>query len=238
MDRETFSRHTGLSEGDFHLLKSVPLFSKLDNAVIMNLLQDSSVRHYPRNTMLFFQGDPADRFCVIFEGWVKLFRQTADGHESVLHLSGPKDSFAEAAIFDSNDFPVTAEVVHEARILIIPADTFLARLRGNADICLDMMGALSRRNRFLVQTVEQMSVKSSSERLAMFLVGLCPGEGNACEIHLPLDKSLIAGRLNMQPETLSRGFAKLRPIGVTTQGNQVLVADVRALRDMAKGQDA
>lgn len=236
MDRDDFSRHTGLTDTDIRLLRSVSLFSKLDDTVMMDLLQDSSVRHYPRNTVLFFQGDPADRFCVIFEGWVKLFRQTADGHESVLHLSGPKDSFAEAAIFDSHDFPVNAEVVYDARILVVPADTFLTRLRSSADICLDMMGALSRRNRFLVQTVEQMSVKSSAERLATFLVGLCLGDTPQCEINLPLDKSLIAGRLNMQPETLSRGFAKLKSVGVTTKGNKVFVEDVGVLRTFAQGE--
>ena len=235
MDKAAFRHHTGLTDADLHVLGAVSLFSKLDEAVLMNLLQDSSVRHYPRNTVLFFQGDPADRFCVIFEGWVKLFRQTPDGHESVLHLSGPKDSFAEAAIFDSHDFPVTAEVVYDARILVIPADTFLERLRSSADICLDMMAALSRRNRFLVQTVEQMSVKSSAERLAMFLISLCSGEEASYEIHLPLDKGLIAGRLNMQPETLSRAFAKLRTMGVSTKGNQVLLADVQGLRAFARG---
>ena len=104
MDRDEFKKHTGLRPDDLQLLKSVPLFSKLEVDVMKDLLQDSSVRHYPRDTILFFQGDAADRFCVIFEGWVKLFRQTADGHESVLHLSGPKDSFAEAAIFDTHDF--------------------------------------------------------------------------------------------------------------------------------------
>jgi CRP/FNR family transcriptional regulator, dissimilatory nitrate respiration regulator len=46
------------------------------------------------------------------------------------------------------------------------------------------------------------------------------------EIELPLDKSLIAARLGMQPETFSRSVARLRGDG----GGRVVVGDVRRLR--------
>ena len=251
MDREIFEKRTGLTGVDMTVLESVPLFSRLGADALMRLLGDSSVRHYPRGTMLFMQGDEADRFFVSFRGWTKLFRQTRNGTESVLHVIGPRESFAEAAIFDSHDFPVSAEVVDDARLLVVPAVSFIAGLRDDADTSLAMMASLSRHNRFLVRTIEQMAVKSSTERLAMFLAGLCQGpavgfgdgadhhcnnECAACELHLPLDKGLIAGRLNMQPETLSRSFAKLRDIGIRTKGTRVLVEDIKKLRAFSDGK--
>ena len=240
MDQSTFEKRTGLTGADVAVLRSVPVFSGLGENVLTDLLSDSSVRHYPRDSILFLQGDSADRFFVIFKGWVRLFRQTADGHESVVHVSGPGDSFAEAAIFDSHDFPVSAEVVEDVRLLSIPSESFIARLHENADICFAMMASLSRHNRVLVQSIEQMAVKSSTERLATFLEGLCGHHCNNdcanCEISLPLDKGLIAGRLNMQPETLSRGFAKLKTLGVSTNGNKVTVSDMEKLRAFAKGE--
>ena len=48
-------------------------------------------------------------------------------------------------------------------------------------------------------------------------------------VALPYDKSLIAHRLGMKPESLSRAFARLRGQGVTTDGNRVLVNDVGSL---------
>lgn len=240
MDQVTFEKRTGLTEADMMALDMVPVFSGLGENVLVDLLSDSSVRHYPRDTMLFLQGDEADRFFVVFDGWVKLFRQTPDGHESVVHVCGPKDSFAEAAIFDSHDFPVSAEVVEDARLLVIPAKRFIAQLHESMDICLTMIGALSRHNRFLVKNIEQMAVKSSAERLALFLDGLCGKHCNgicdSCEINLPLDKGLIAGRLNMQPETLSRSFVKLKNLGVETKGSRVLVENMERLRTFANGQ--
>jgi hypothetical protein len=55
------------------------------------------------------------------------------------------------------------------------------------------------------------------------------GPGNAT-FELPFDKSLIARRLGMKPETFSRALAKLRGIGVETQGATVNVEDLDRLR--------
>jgi hypothetical protein len=47
---------------------------------------------------------------------------------------------------------------------------------------------------------------------------------------LPYDKALIAGRLGMQPESLSRAFARLKQIGVHIEQNIAIIDDVGRLR--------
>ena len=59
----------------------------------------------------------------------------------------------------------------------------------------------------LVLQVEQLTSRSSVERVADFLLHLCPPGAGRAEVELPLDKSLIAARLGMQPETFSRSLA-------------------------------
>ena len=82
-----------------------------------------------------------------------------------------------------------------------------------------------------MQEVEQLTAHTTSERLADFLLKLCPRQQTGpTTIHLPTDKSLIAGRLGMQPETFSRSLAKLRPLGVETHGQNIVVQDVGALQ--------
>lgn len=49
-------------------------------------------------------------------------------------------------------------------------------------------------------------------------------------VALPYDKSLIAHRLGMTPESLSRAFARLRGQDIRTDGNRVMVGDVAQLR--------
>ena len=77
--------------------------------------------------------------------------------------------------------------------------------------------------------IEQLTVRSSPERLAKFLFELSGVRSGQTTVQLPLDKALIAGRLGMQPETFSRALSRLRNQGVTCNGNAVHIADVSAL---------
>jgi CRP/FNR family transcriptional regulator, dissimilatory nitrate respiration regulator len=109
----------------------------------------------------------------------------------------------------------------------------LRRLNERGDLALKMLAALSRHLRCLVVQVEQLTIRSATERVAGFLLRLCPHANGSAVIDLPLDKVLIAGRLGMQPETLSRSLAKLRAHGVATKGGIVTVGDIAALRRLS-----
>ena len=90
-----FARRTGISEADQALLGTLPLFKGMAPALLQTLLADASVRRYTRHFLLFLQGEPAVRFYVVFDGWVKLFRETPDGHETVIAVFSRGESFAE-----------------------------------------------------------------------------------------------------------------------------------------------
>jgi Crp-like helix-turn-helix domain len=50
---------------------------------------------------------------------------------------------------------------------------------------------------------------------------------------LPYDKILIAGRLGLKPESLSRAFAKLKSVGVDVHASHVVVRDPHKLEQLA-----
>ena len=79
-------------------------------------------------------------------------------------------------------------------------------------------------------------MQSSVQRVAEFLASLCEVDNGSCEIALPYDKVLIAGRLGITPESLSRAFAKLKSFGVAVHYSHVAVADITRLRQLAAGE--
>lgn len=220
----------GLEERDIAIVARVPLFARLEMSSLAALLADASMRRFSRNALLFVEGEPAGQFYVVLDGWVRLYRQTADGRESVIALFARGESFAEAAMFLDGTFPVSAAVVDEARLLVIPARSFRHALERDNALCFKMMASMAVHLRRLVGQVEQLTVRSSSERVAQFLLKLARDGAASAIVHLPYDKGLIAARLGMQPETLSRALAKLRPLGVETHGSRVAIHDVAALR--------
>ena len=233
---DRFHARTGITPAELDLIGRLPLFAGLARGTLTRLLSEAVVRSYPRRAVLFLQDEPATRFFIVLEGWVKLYRQAAGGAESIIAVFTRGDSFAEAAMFESGVYPVNAAVPDDARLVVIPADTFVRQLRDDSELCLNMLAAMSRHLRHLVRQIEQLNVRSSHERLAGFLAGLCPIAHNSARVRLPFDKALLAARLNMQPETLSRALMKLRKIGgVETSGSEVSVPDVAMLRAISQG---
>ncbi len=225
----------GLRPQDAALLRDNALFQRLSDRALSTLVATAQVRTVARGTTLFVQDEAADRFFVLLEGWVKLYRLTPDGTEAVVNIVAPGETFAEAAMFASGQFPVCAEAVAESRLLTITAEGFARSLHQDDGIAFAMLGSLSVRLRHLVQQIEQLQVQPTAQRVGSFLLRFCPPGTGSAMFALPFDKALIARRLGMQPETFSRALSKLRGIGVETQGGTVSVADLDELRRFCQG---
>ena len=219
-----------MQDGDFEIVRKTALFSGLDEASLRFLLSSAMVRRHRRGETLFQQGEDASAFFVVIEGWVKLYRLTRGGDEAVVGVFTRGQCFAEAAAFLAGRYPVTAESVSDSRLLHVPSQGLITRVRQVPDIGLAMLASTSGHLHQLVRHIEQLKVLSGTQRVAEFLVSLCTKQEGTCVVELPYDKALIAGRLGMKPESLSRALSRLRSLGVQTSHNVVSIADVDALR--------
>jgi CRP-like cAMP-binding protein len=232
---DRFQRRTGITARDREILTHLPLFVNLAPDMLGGLLADAWVQSFARYTVLFMQDEPASRFYVILDGWVRVYRITEEGGESVINVFTRGDSFAECAICPDAVYPVNASVIEDSRLLVIPAKSFAQQLSEHSEYALNIVAAMSCHLHLLVRQVEQLMLRSSTERVADFLVKLCPDNVPAATIQLPLEKAMIAGRLGMQPETLSRSLTKLRRLGVESKGREVCIPDVKALWQLSRG---
>ncbi len=220
-----------MDERDLKIVCGTRLFAGLDPDAVLGLLRGSAPRTRPKGQMLFEQGDPANAFYIVLDGWVKVFRPSVVGDEAVFGVFTAGETFGEAAMFIQGQYPAAAQVVETARLIAVHSDVFRERVRNDPDLAFEMLASMSRHLHSLMNQVEQLQTRSSAQRLAQFLVSLAPVVQGAAVVGLPYDKSLIAHRLGMKPESLSRAFVRLRGQGVTTDGNRVMIGDVLRLRD-------
>ena len=220
---------------DLDIVRRINVFRGLNPLMVERLIGPAAVLNLGEGQIVFRQGDPATAFFIVVEGWVKLYRVTVSGDEAVIHVFAKGDSFAEAVAFTGHPYPATAETVSDARIVRIPADHVVKCIRGMPDIALAMIASTSQHLHHLVQQVEQLKAQTGVQRVAEFLGALCSADVGTCTIALPYDKALIAGRLGLKPESLSRAFAKLKPLGVDVRASHVVVNDVARLRRFATG---
>lgn len=220
-----------MDPNDWRIVRATPLFSAMPEAAARDFLGAQSVRVYEKGSLLFQQGEPASCFFVMLDGWVKVYRMTPEGSEAVVGVFRRGETFAEAAIFLGGRFPVAAETVSTCRLLRIDGEHLRRRIREQPDLALSMLASASYHLKFLVEQLEQIKLLTAPQRVADFLVGLCRSSSGRQTVELPYDKMLLANRLGMKPESLSRALAKLRPIGVAVERELVSIDNVQALRD-------
>jgi CRP-like cAMP-binding protein len=222
-----------LTAGDLQIITRVAVFRGLKPETVQHIIAPASATMLRPHEWVMRQDDPATAFFIVIDGWVKLYRSTPSGDETVIDIMTKGSSFAESVAFTGNRYLATAEAVSEARVARIPADHLVRCIRDSPDIALAMIASISTHMNHLVQQVEQLKAQSGVQRVAEFLASLAVADHGKCALALPYDKILIAGRLGLTPESLSRAFARLRSIGVVVDAAQVIVGDVAKLRALA-----
>lgn len=214
------------------------LLSNAPSDVTEAVLSISHARTYGRGATVFLQGEQASAIYIVLEGWVKLYRIAPNGAEAVVGVFTRGQSFGEAVAFRHDVYPVAAEAVTDCILLRIEAAMMLRRIEDNPRVAVAILSATFSHLHALVAQIEQLKAQTGAQRVAEFLLELAPCPSGACTVVLPYDKSLIAGRLGMKPESLSRAFVKLREHGVTVRQNHAAIADVEALKGYAEEDPA
>jgi CRP-like cAMP-binding protein len=222
-----------LTAGDLQIVSRIAVFRGLRAETVEHIIAPAKAITLRPRELIARQDELATAFFIVIHGWVKLYCSLSSGDETVIETMTKGGSFAEAVAFTGNRYLATAEAVGEARIVRVPAEHVVRCIRDNPDIAMPMIASISQHMSYLVQHIKQLKAQSGVQRVAEFLVSLSLAEEGRCALALPYDKSLIAGQLGLQPESLSRAFAKLRSIGVVVDASHVEVRDVAALRQIA-----
>lgn len=202
------------------------------------LLTTARVRRFERGATIFLQGERATAIYIVAEGWVKLYRLAPNGAEAVVGVFTQGRSFGEAVAFRNDAYPVAAEAVTDCQVIRIEAEAYLRQIRENPDFAVSVLSATFVHLQSLVSQVEALKAQTGAQRVAEFLLELAPCDAGSCDIILPYDKALIAGRLGIKPESLSRAFVKLRDFGVAIRHNHASISDIAVLREFALDDSA
>lgn len=214
------------------------LLSSMPASLAESLLAKAHARSFDRGATIFLQGERATAIYIVVEGWVKLYRIAPSGAEAVVGVFTKGRSFGEAVAFRHDTYPVAAEAVTDCTVIRIEADSFLRQIRESPEIAISMLTATFAHLHALVAQVEALKAQTGAQRVAEFLLELAHCSEGACEVVLPYDKVLIAGRLGMKPESLSRAFARLKDQGVVIRQNIAAISDVAVLRDYVEEDPA
>lgn len=200
------------------------------DAAVAKVAAIGRLRRYARGATLFLQGERAEAIGLVAEGWMKLYRVSPSGNEAVVRVFSVGQSFGEAVALRHGAYPVSAAAVTDCTVLWLDSERLLGLLREDPDIAVAILSSSFVHLHQLVNQIEQLKSQTGAQRVASFLIGLCPETDGPANVTLPYDKMLLAAQVGIKPESLSRAFARLREQGVTMRNHQAEIADVAALR--------
>lgn len=196
------------------------------------LLDAARVVSYDRGAAIFHQGDQATALHVVAEGWVKLYRVKPGGTEAVVHILSKGQSFGEPIALRRAAYPVSAEASTQCKLITLPSDMLLSLLKVHPEAAIAIIASILAHLHGLVEQIEHLKARSGTQRVAAFLLELCPGDADHATVVMPYDKALIAARLGMKPESLSRAFARLRRHGVNITNSSAEITSTSALQEL------
>lgn len=216
------------------LLRLTPLFESLDERLVDELAALTQEVRLPEGAELCRQGLSPKHLHVLLEGQVALWASAPDDSRAAVEVIRPPGYFVLATVLTRLPYLMTAQVVSEARLLLIEVEGLHTLLAREVALANTLLRAEALNFRSLVRQVQDLKLRTAAQRLGCYLLALSDDpDATTAKFRLPFDKRLLAARLGCRQENLSRAFAALRSVGVETHGSRVILHDIPALREFA-----
>ena len=221
------------------ILRRVPLFAPLSSEQIASFADQFRANTFALDTVIFLEGDPADRLWIVQEGQVKIVKHSADSQESLLEVILPGEMFGGAGIL----FPIhpaTGVAMTAVVALSLSREEFIQLLQAFPDISLRIISLLGDRLRAAMH-MRALSTERVDTRLAHILLKLADKIGvtipEGIRINMSLSRQDLADMAGTTIETAIRIMSKFRKeeLATTEPGGFIVITDCDRLKQLAEG---
>lgn len=209
-------------------------FENLEESTLMRLRPSAKRISQPKGTVVFHQGEECRGFYIVESGAVKIYKESMDAKEHVLHVAVPGDCFGEAALFLGVGYPASAAAVRDSSLILLRKNEFLEVIKQDPDVSLRLMASMATWSHRLVESIESLTLKDASARFSSYVLSRAKSRGPDTVVDLGVPKQVLASHLGMTGETLSRILARLEADEmIETRGRSVVVLNRDELQEIA-----
>jgi CRP/FNR family transcriptional activator FtrB len=212
---------------DRHRIETIALLEGTPRRIAGILADIGAIRLFAAGEAVFTAGSRPEFLYLILTGRIALIGEGVGG-ETVIEAFGEGEALLTAAVVLDRPYLLTARALVETRVAAIPVEAFRELLDHEPGLARAIVNQQARHWRVLVRQIKDLKLRAGAQRLASYL--LTQDRDGTGRIYLGMDRRLVAGRLGMTPEHLSRAFAQLRQYGVSATGRAVTITNDAVLR--------
>lgn len=188
------------------MLEKISLFSQIPADCLAKLEQVSTLRKYPKNSILFMEGDDTGQLYIVQSGLVCVYTDDDDGRQLVLNYMSEGDYFGELSLLDKQPRSASARVTEDSQLLTISREAFRSFLQEHPALYDMLIVELVSRIRDLTSNVKDMALLDVYGRVAHTLERLCQDTSDSAP---KLTHQSIANMVGASREMVSRVMKEL-----------------------------
>jgi CRP/FNR family transcriptional regulator len=216
------------------------IFCDLSGPTLAALDSISSSATYPKDAILFVEGQDPRGVFVLCNGRVKLSTTSADGKSIIVRMAEAGEVVGLAGTLSGKPYELTAEAMEPLQANFIPREAFLNFLKQHGEAAVRVAEILSRIYHATLLEVRYLGFSSSTaEKLARFLLDL-PGQAadkkNETRSTLTLTHKEIGETIGASRETVTRLFANFKREGlIEVHGATLIIHDRQKMEKLVAG---
>jgi len=224
---------------NIQFLKSVPIFSELDDASLEKVSKLGTVQSFVKDAVILSEQEAGSALFVIVSGKVKISRVSNDNldKEVILSLLNPSDFFGEMALLDGLKRSATVTAMEESKVFIIQRNDFLDLLKTHPEVTISLLQELTQRLRAAGMKIKALSLKDAEGKVATVLLQLADDIGKIKQGVVEIEKlpyqHELANMAGTSRETISRTLHSFAKKGlVELEGSKLRIISYEKFKEL------
>lgn len=219
-----------------NILKSIPLFSSLNDTELDAIQKLSVIKKYPRDQIILLEDEEGDSLFIIIKGKVKVVTYSENGKEVIFSILSDNDFFGDMSLLDGKPRSASIVTMTGTTIQMIRRPEFNRLLVDHPRIALRLLEVLAGRLRKADERIESLALLDVSGRIAGVLLQLAEERGITQD-----NQVLIKGRPTHQElanmvgttrETVTRVLKQLENKSyISMSGKDVLILNADSFKN-------
>lgn len=197
-----------------------------------------------KGTVIFNEGDPLERLYFIEKGFVKLYRLSSEGRETIIYLHGPGNVLGVRALTSEDECARHfAEAITDLQINTLTRKEYFEIIEKNPEYLVDLLHIFINRLNYTEKKLEGFIITDTTARVAYFLADIVERFckiSNHIELPLPLTHQRIAEFVGSVRETVTLSIQRLEKEKVLKIENKgkIIILDFKKLKDYSQNKQS